>query len=264
MIGSVAILYVGYFSYLQYVWYKDHEKVKFHFYNDLAGYNQMDKFGHIYGSYVQSHIGFNSLLWVGLERNKAALYGGSIGFLMQLPIEVCDGMYEGWGFSWSDIGANAFGSALFIAQELIFQEQIIKYKFSFSPSRYAKQANGYLGSGLNQFLNDYNGHTYWLSTGIKNAVEGDKIPPWLNIAVGYSAGGMFGEFENIESYKGVEIPETQRYRQFLFSLDIDFSKIPTQNPVLKKVFNSLFALKMPFPALEINTKGQVIFHPLYF
>jgi hypothetical protein len=264
VISGISVVYIGSMAYLQYVWYKDSKRVPFEFYNDLGGYNQIDKFGHIYGAYMESYIGFHSFLWAGVSRKKAVLYGGSLGFFMQLPIEIWDGMYEGWGFSWSDVGANALGSLLFIGQELAFHEQIVKYKFTFSPSPYARQANGYLGEDFNQLFYDYNGHTYWLSAGINRLIKNKIIPEWVNFAIGYSAGGMFGEFENKTQYNGVTIPVTERYRQFLFSFDIDFCKIPARNKNLKRLFNSMFMIKIPFPAIEINTKGQFKFHPLYY
>ncbi len=264
VISGASALYIGSMAYLQYIWYKDHERVPFEFYNDLGGYNQIDKFGHIYGSYLESYIGFHSLLWSGVPRKKAVIYGGSLGFIMQLPIEIWDGMYEGWGFSWSDVGANTIGSLLVIGQELAFHDQIVKYKFTFSHSPYARQANGYLGNGFDEVFYDYNGHTYWFSTGINRLIKNDIIPDWVNFAVGYSAGGMFGEFENKTQYRGVTIPATERYRQFLFSFDIDFCNIPARNKNLKRLFNSMFMIKVPFPAIEINTKGQLKFHPLYY
>lgn len=262
--SSISGTYIGMMSFLQYVWYKDHKRVPFHFYKDEKGYNQIDKCGHVYGSYMQSYVSFQSLLWAGVSRKKAALYGGSVGFVMQLPIEIWDGIYEGWGFSLSDIGANAIGSALIIGQELAFQEQIVKYKFSFYPSPYAKQANGYLGEGIDQLLYDYNAHTYWLSTGISKITNNKRIPEWINIAFGYSANGMFGEFTNKTKHNGVVIPTTERTRQYLLSLDIDFTKIPTKNKTLKKILNSMFFVKIPFPTIEINSKSEFKFHPLYF
>jgi len=39
--------------------------------------------------------------------------------VLQTPIEVWDGLYEGWGFSWSGMGANALGSAFVISQKLL-------------------------------------------------------------------------------------------------------------------------------------------------
>src|SRR5688572_16921747 len=76
VVSSFSTLYIGSMAYLQYVWYKDHERVPFQYYNDSRGYNQVDKFGHAYGAYLQSYIGFHSLRWAGVPRKKAALYGG--------------------------------------------------------------------------------------------------------------------------------------------------------------------------------------------
>lgn len=262
--GTEAALWTGSMAYLQFVWYKDARRVPFEFYNDSKGYLQVDKFGHMYGSYLESYIGYQSLRWAGLSKKKALIYGGTLGIFLQTPIEVWDGMYEEWGFSWSDMAANTVGSALVIGQELLWDEQKIKYKFSFSPSPYAQVANGYLGKGFGQLFNDYNGHTYWLSTGINNIIPNKILPEWLNIAAGYSANGMIGEFENLHSYYGVKIPEYQRYRQYLLSLDIDWTKIKTNNRILKTLFQGMFMVKLPFPAIEINGPGQVKGHWLYY
>jgi hypothetical protein len=263
-IAAFSTAYIGSMAYLQYIWYHDHDRVKFEFYNDLGGYNQIDKFGHTFGSYIESYIGYRSLRWAGVPEKKAAIYGGSLGFFLQLPIEIWDGMYEGWGFSWSDVVANALGSGLVIGQQLAFQDQVVRMKFTFSHSPYADVANGYLGNGFDELFYDYNGHTYWLSTGLNRLIPSKKIPDWLNIAAGYSAGGMFGEFENRESYRGVMIPETERYRQFLLSLDIDFGRIEVRNKFLKALLNSMFMVKIPFPAIEFNSKRQFRFYPVYY
>jgi hypothetical protein len=50
------------------------------------------------------------------------------------------------------------------------------------------------------------------------------IPKWLNVAFGYSAGGMLSEFENPSRISGVKVPEINRYRQFFLSPDIDYIK----------------------------------------
>lgn len=264
VIGTEAALWTGSMAYLQYVWYKDAKRVPFEFYNDSKGYLQVDKFGHMYGSYLESYVGYHSLRWAGMSKKKALIFGGTLGILLQTPIEVWDGIYEEWGFSWSDMAANTVGSAFVIGQELLWNEQRIKYKFSFSPSPYAIAANGYLGKGFGQLFNDYNGHTYWLSMGVNQIVPNRILPNWLNIAVGYSGNGMIGEFDNLRRYKGVDIPEYQRYRQYVLSLDIDWTKIKTNNKFLKSLFHGMFMVKLPFPAIEINGLGQVKGHWLYY
>lgn len=260
-----SAFYVGGMSYLQFVWYKDKERVPFHYYDDSKGYLQVDKMGHAYGSYLESYVCYKWLRSAGLNKNKSLLYGGTMGIILQTPIEIFDGLYENWGFSWSDMAANTAGSLLLIGQEILFDKQLFRYKFSFNRSPYAPLANGYLGDNtLESLFLDYNGHTYWVSTNLNNYLMKDKMPAWLSVSLGYSANGMYGEFENKRSWKGVEIPETERYRQFLLSADIDWTKIPTKSKFLKGLFQSLNFIKIPAPAIEFNSLGKLKGHWIYF
>ena len=250
---------------LQNSWYQDRKVVPFHFYNDNKGYLQVDKFGHAFGAYVESYIGYHCLRNIGITKTKALLFGGSLGLILQTPIEIMDGIHEGWGFSWGDMAANAFGTSLFLGQEILFDDQIVKYKFSYRESEYSHHANGYLGeTSLNRLLKDYNGHTYWLSLNVNRIIQNNHIPAWLNIAVGYSANGMYGEYENISGYKGVAIPTTMRYRQYLLSLDIDWTKIKTRSKFLNIVFKGMTFIKLPFPALEYNSIGKFKGYWVYY
>lgn len=246
-------------------WYKDRKRVPFHFYDDTKGFLQVDKFGHVFGSYVYSYFGYHYLLNSGLSRNEALYFGATLGTILQFPIEIMDGLHEDYGFSWSDVGANAMGSALVLGQELLFKEQIAKYKFSYWESTYSDKANGYLGnSSLDRLLKDYNGHTYWLSVPLNRLLPGGEIPAWMNIAIGYGANGMYGEFGNISSHNGVVIPETIRYRQYLVSLDIDWTRIETNSEFLKIVLQAMTFIKLPFPALEYNSTGRFRWYWLYY
>ena len=253
IVGGLSILYIN--------WYQDKDRVPFTFYNDSKGYLQVDKAGHMYGAYLYSDIGYRSLRRAGVPKTKALWWGGGLGMYFQTPIEIFDGLYEGWGFSWSDMGANALGTALVVSQEAWLDDQPVRMKFSFSRSAYAKTGFGYLGDDyFSSLLNDYNGHTYWLSTGIHRLIPeagfGEsriKVPAWLNIAVGYGAGGMYGEFENRRFYRGNRLPEVERYREFYLALDLDLSKIPTRSPALKAVLEALNYIKVPLPALSYRT-----------
>ncbi len=248
-----SALYLGSMSYLQFVWYKDQDRAPFHLYNDAKGYLQIDKFGHAYGAYIESYLSYKWLRSAGLSKKQALLYGGPLGVLMQTPIEIFDGLYENWGFSWPDMAANAAGSALVVGQELLFDRQLVRYKFSFYRSIYAPGSNGYLGDNpLESLFLDYNGHTYWLSMNINELIRNSSFPEWLNIAIGYSANGMYGEFENRERWKGVALPTAIRHRQLLLSPDIDWTKIPTQSSFLSGLFEALNFIKFPAPAVEYN------------
>lgn len=257
--------YTAGISYLQFIWYHDHQRVPFHFYNDNKAYLQVDKFGHVYGSYIESYIGYEWLRSAGVKKGPALLLGGTLGILLQAPIEIFDGIYDGWGFSAGDFLANMVGSGFVIGQELIFDDQLFKYKWSYSESIYAPMSNGYLGpTRLKQVFGDYNGHTYWLSIPLKSIVPTQVIPPWLCFSLGYSANGMFGKYENITSWNGVAIPPTERYRQYLLSMDIDWTKIKTDSKFLQGLFKALVFIKLPFPAIEFNSLGKFRGYWLYY
>ena len=264
-VAFTGVYYAGAMMIMQNTWYRDRKVVPFHFFNDNKGYLQVDKFGHAFGAYVESYIGYQVLLHSGISKTKALIYGGSLGLVLQTPIEIMDGIHEGWGFSWGDMAANAIGSSLVIGNELLFHEQLVKYKFSYSGSSYSRNANGYLGkTTMERLLKDYNGHTYWLSMPVNKLIFKKQIPRWLNIAAGYGANGMIGEYENITSYNGVEIPLTTRYRQYLVSLDIDWTKIKTNSRFLKIVFQGMTFIKLPFPALGFNSKGKFRSYWFYY
>jgi hypothetical protein len=262
--GFGSASYVGGLSFLSFIWYKDVERVPFHYYNDGLGYLQMDKFGHAYGAYYESYLAYSALRWAGVDKRRALMWGCPTGLVFQMPIEIFDGLYDGWGFSWWDMAANTFGAALFTAQQAIFDEQPVVLKFSYSPSEYPRYHPILGENSFMSFFLDYNAHTYWFS-GNFNKISGTQfLPNWLNLAIGYSANGMINEFENPKYYKGKPFPHLERYRQFFLSLDIDFTRIPNKKPWLIPVLQVLNMIKVPFPALEYNRIEGFKFRPLYF
>ena len=255
-LAAEGVVLSGAILYLKHEWYHDKKRVPFHFYDDFKGWNQVDKLGHFYVSYLESNVGYSILKKFNFSEKKALYFGGFQGLILETPIEFLDAYYQGWGFSVSDLVANTLGSVFFIMQQKIFNEQLIKPKLSFSKSIYASEANGLLGkkSLISQFVYDYNGYTYWFSFSPKKIFKFKKVPKWLNLAIGYGANGMLGEFENKSMYKGEEIPSFKRYRQFYLSLDIDFSKIRTKSRFVNKIFDGLSYIKIPLPTLELSNK----------
>ena len=140
-----------------------------------------------------------------------------------------------------------------------------KIKFSWHDTRYNEYNPNLLGSGFPETLfKDYNGQTYWLSGNIHSFLGKDsKFPRWLNIAAGYGAEGMTGASENVTYMEGNEPEETSRFRQYYISPDIDLTKIPVRNKVLKSVFGVFGFIKVPAPTLEFNENGTS-FYWLYF
>lgn len=264
-LGLTGSYYATSILILNNTWYKGKDRVPFHFYNDNRGYLQVDKFGHMFGGYVYSYAGYHGLLELGATRKEALIFGSTLGFVLQFPIEIMDGLHEGYGFSWGDVAANTMGSVLVLGQELAFGGQLVRYKFSYREPEYPPHLKGFYGQTyMTRLLKDYNGHTYWLTLPLNKVVLRQKLPPWISLAFGYGANGMYGEFENIATFNGTAVPETERYRQFLLSPDIEWSRIKTESKFLKLVFHGMSFIKVPLPALEYTSKGRFKGHWLYY
>jgi hypothetical protein len=265
--GGAAVLYGSSMVVLSKIWYSGHPQDSFHFFNDDNEWLQMDKCGHTFTSYYEGVYGFKMLSWAGLSHKQATWYGGAFGLLMQTPIEILDGFSSEWGFSWGDQIANTTGSALFISQELAWQEQKVQLKFSYFPSVLAKRSPSLLGSTVAEnLIKDYNAQTYWLSGELSPIFPKAHIPSWLNIAAGYGATGMLRGtyFDQTHDLVHPEFASVERQRQFFLSLDVNWLKIKTQNKVLKQVFTLLAFIKVPAPAIEYREHAGVHLHILYF
>jgi len=248
---------------LNQLWYADYPKSDFQIVNDNAEWLQMDKVGHVFSAYHLGRLSADALQWSGVSKKNQLIYGATTGFVFLTAVEVFDGYSSQWGFSYGDLAANAGGTALYVAQELVWKEQRIVPKFSFHTTEYASARPNVLGSSFpEQILKDYNGQTYWLSANLHSFFKQSKIPKWLNIAVGYGAEGMItGEDELVNT---VFFSEKERTRQFYLSFDADLTKIKTKSHVLKTIFSLVNTIKIPAPTFEIKSSGGSKFHFLYF
>ncbi len=263
---TTGALYAGSLTGLYQIWYKDYPSSTFHFFNDNNEWQYMDKMGHATASYWLGKIGYSSLRWCGVERKKAIWYGGSLGLIFQTTVEVFDGFSQEWGFSPGDMIANTAGTGLFIGQQLGWHEQRIFLKWSFHETKFAKYRPELLGKNFIQhMLKDYNGQTYWLSGNLSSFLPREsRFPKWINIAIGYGAEGMTGAAYNPTEVNGSTIPSFKRYQQIYLSFDLDLTRIKTHSETLNFIFQIISFIKFPFPALEYNTNGKWIFHPIYF
>lgn len=257
-VGLGTLTLVG----LDQLWYADFPRSKFQTINDADEWLQMDKLGHVFSAYQLGKVGADVLKWSGVRKKDQLIYGATLGFTFLTAVEVLDGYSAEWGFSWSDMAANAVGSGLFIGQELLWEEQRILLKYSFHQTKYASQRPDKLGDGfLEEALKDYNGQTYWLSANINSFVKSSKLPSWLNLAIGYGADGMLtGKNEIVDNL----LISQNRQRQFYLSLDVDLSKIKTNSRLLQSLFDVFNTIKVPFPTLEFNDKNGFKFHYIYF
>ncbi|NVO03529.1 MAG: DUF2279 domain-containing protein [Bacteroidetes bacterium] len=247
-------------------WYKGYPQSDFHFFNDNSEWLQMDKCGHVTTSYYIGKIGYNLLKWSNVDDKRAVWYGGGMGWIYMLSIEILDGNSQKWGFSMGDFTANTIGAALFMSQQLKWRTQRISLKWSYTPSIYAEYRPDLYGDKLTEsWIKDYNGQTYWLSFNIASFLpQKSKFPKCLNLALGYGADGMIGGRSNPLTYNDAAMPYFDRSRQFYLSADLDLTKIRTRSKVLKVVFNTFGFLKIPSPTLEFHSKNGFVLHGLFF
>jgi hypothetical protein len=208
-------------------------------------------------------FGAKALKWSGSDSKSQLLYGATLGLGFLTVVEVFDGYSSQWGASLGDVAANVSGTALYVSQELLWKEQRITPKFSFHTTLFASARPTVLGSSVpEQILKDYNGQTYWLSVNIHSFFKQSKIPKWLNLAAGYGAEGMITGNEGL--INTVFLPESERYRQFYLSLDVDLTKIETKSHFVKTLLTIFNTIKIPAPTFEIRGNGTSKMHFVYF
>jgi len=264
--------YAGTMFLLGQAWYKNYPKTSFHVFDDSKEWLQLDKVGHGWTAYNIAKYSKGLWSWAGVPHKKAVWLGGisSIGY--QTILEYLDAHSQEWGWSWTDMAANVFGSALFVAQETGWKEQRVQFKFSSLPVSYNSElktrADELYGSSIQErILKDYNGQTYWLSLNVQSFSNSSALPNWLNVAVGYGTKGVYGGFENVAYDKGGNVtfnrPDIKRQRQWYISPDVDFTKIKTGKRVVKTLFSLMNMIKMPAPAIELSG-GKLRGHLLFF
>ena len=170
-----------------------------------------------------------------------------------------------------DIGANFVGASLMVSQELLWNEQRISLKVmpsyvNYSDPELQQRSNQLFGSNyLQRFIKDYNAINVWVSVNPASFNPKQHRLKWLNVAVGYGAGGMFGGYDNQWTDASGNFhnrDDIQRYRKLLVSLDIDLSRVPTRSRYMRLLLDALNIIKVPAPTLEWNSKGEILFHPL--
>ncbi len=275
-----AVSYTGFSIGLYQAWYKNFDQEPFHLFDDRKEWRYMDKYGHFYTAYFQGVLCYKGAKWTGLSEDNSILTGFIMGSLFQSTLEIMDGFSSKWGFSIADVGMNFAGSGVFVLQQKLWHEQRIHFKMSNVPRPYStmeitsisglasttldNRAKSLFGNSLpERFLKDYNSQVYWACIDVKKFAPNSSFPKWLNIAVGYSAGNLYGGHENTWEVNG-EIYDVAnsypRYSRFLIAPDINLSSLRTRSYFLNGVLDIMDIFHVPLPALEINTLGEFKVH----
>lgn len=258
--------WAGSIAALQFVWYNDFEKSPFHTFNDSREWQQMDKVGHLVTSWNFARAGGDLYEWSGINHKTSSIIGAAYSIGYMTTFELLDAYNVQWGFSWSDVAFNSLGSLTYFTQEFLWNHQYAKFKFSFHNSGLAQYRPNVLGNDFtSRALKDYNGQTYWMSFNpVHWFAPASKIPKWISLSFGYSIQDqLYGDGSVYVLQNGTQQTNFIPYRQYYFSLDVDFEEIPTNKKWLKFIFRTINVVKVPFPALELS-QGNLKFRPFYF
>lgn len=239
----------GLFVYFKRAWWSGEKAENFFFRPDWdENFRDQDKFGHFLGGYHLARIGDALLRASCVSEPKAIAIAAAYATLFQLQIEIFDGMYDKYGFSYPDLIANTSGMALAVAQHYHPKLQAFKPTISYWPTQALRNGkNGELRPSL-----DYAGQTYWISTDVKALLPEDKKRYWPSV-VRVSVGHSITDW--IEPNTGGNL---RAQRKILLSLDLDADKLPGDNPTWNRVKHTLSFIRFPAPALQITPDLKVI------
>ena len=244
-IGGNAYLY----HYFKKAWWSGARADHFFFHADWdQQFRDQDKFGHMFGGYHLARIGYAGLREACVGEKKAIIWSAAYAAAFQLQIEIFDGQFKKYGFSYADMIANTSGQTLAVLQELHPSLRAIKPTFSYHKTRALMNTeNGTIPGELRPSL-DYSGQTYWFSADMNQLLpEGVKQywPPFIRLSVGHS----------VTDWINPETAEAQRAkRRILLSLDFDADKLPGNAPWWRSVKRTLSYYHFPAPALQLTPK----------
>ena len=245
-VGGNAYLY----HYFKKAWWSGERAPHFFFHADWdQWFRDQDKFGHMLGGYHLARFGHAALRTACVSNTKAIAWSAAYAAAFQLQIEIFDGMYKKYGFSYADMIANTAGQTLAVMQELHPSLKAIKPTVSYHKTRALKNTeNGTLTSGELRPSLDYSGQTYWFSADMTRLLpEGARTywPSFVRVSAGHS----------VTDWINPETGDTQRARRkILLSLDLDPEKLPGDAPFWRTIKRTLSYYRFPAPALELTPK----------
>jgi hypothetical protein len=245
-VGGNAYLY----HYFKKAWWSGDRAPHFFFHADWdQWFRDQDKFGHMLGGYHLARFGYSALREACVSDKKALIWATAYAAAFQLQIEIFDGMYKKYGFSYADMISNTAGQALFVIQTVHPALKAIKPTFSYHKTLALRNTEaGLIDSELRPSL-DYSGQTYWFSTDVNQLLPAAAKPYWPSF-IRFSVGHSITDWV-------VPTPPSatvRAKRKILLSLDFDPEKLPGNWPLWRTIKHTLSYYHFPAPALELTPK----------
>lgn len=240
--GALAAGSVGLYVYQKHAWWADDHRTTFHLHTGDSSMH-LDKVGHFVGTAAQAHVVARATEWAGLSPNEAALAGATAAWLLQLHVEINDGFNGLWGFDPYDVAANTLGAGFFYAQERVPALDPLALKFSYWPTPGVTDHPPDFEGRPPSPIDDYDGHTYWLSLRVHDvlpAAAKPYWPEWLGLAAGVS---------------GYRLDTDEAAREYFLSLDVDLTRVLPANTWLGAQLREMANyLHLPAPALRLSPR----------
>ncbi len=247
--GNAALL-----GYMKSAWWTGEKADEFFFRADWdENFRDQDKFGHALGGYQLTRFGAALIRSACVAKPRAVAWSAAYAAAFQLQIEIFDGMFDKYGFSYADLIANTAGTALAVLHETHPRTRAIKPTMSYARTAALRNRDEF-GGELRPSL-DYSGQTYWLSADV-NAMLPPAAKPYWPAFVRVSAGHSITDW--IDPRTGANI---RAKRKILLTLDFDAEKLPGNNRIWKTIKRQLSYVHLPSPALQISP--DVNFIPWY-
>jgi hypothetical protein len=247
-VGANGILY----SYFKRAWWSGEKADHFFFHADWdQEFRDQDKFGHAFGGYHLARAGNALLRSTCTSKKRAVIWSAAYAAAFQLQIEIWDGMYKKYGFSYADLLANSAGTALAVLHETKPKTRAIRPTISYWPTAAQRNSDNIPGSEIRPSL-DYSGQTYWLSADIDALLPEESKKYWpgfLRVSVGHSITDW------IDPRTGASM---RAQRKILLSIDLDAEKLPGEGRLWKTFKRQLGYIHLPAPALQITPTTKLI------
>jgi hypothetical protein len=246
-VGGNAALY----SYFKRAWWSGERADHFFFHADWdEDFRDQDKFGHALGGYHLARFGNAFLRSTCMSDTHAIAWSAAYAAVFQLQIEIWDGRFKKYGFSYADLLANTAGTALAVLHETHPATRAFKPTISYTRSAAMRNADNIPGE-LRPSL-DYSGQTYWLSADIDAMLPDRAKPYWpaiLRVSVGHSITDW------IDPLTGANM---RARRRILLSLDVNAEALPGNNRLWKTLKRQIGYIHLPSPALQIAPTTDMI------
>ncbi|HVF38352.1 MAG TPA: DUF2279 domain-containing protein [Gemmatimonadaceae bacterium] len=240
-VGGNAALY----SYFKRAWWSGERADDFFFRADWdENFRDQDKFGHLFGGYHLARFGDALLRSACMSKGRATLWSAAYAAAFQLQIEIWDGLYDKYGFSYPDLLANTLGTGIAVMHAVNPSTRAIKPTISYAPSAAMRNADNIPGE-LRPSL-DYSGQTYWLSADVNALLPAPAKQYWpafLRVSAGHSITDW------IDADTGANL---RARRRILLTLDFDAEKLPGENRIWKTIKRQLGYIHLPSPALQLS------------